>query len=203
VTPPVSPEGSDFRDQLLVAGTRLHNAGYTLKGEQLQAPSGQPVSFEVLLSDPTDEKVALNWKDALKRLGIAVTVKTVDSAQYQRRLASFTYDVTVSKWINSLSPGNEQAFFWSTASADQPGSRNYPGVRDPVIDDLVRAVSEAPTREDLIATTHALDRVLMSGHYIIPFYYLGVDDIAYWDEHLHHPETMPLYGTVVESWWYQ
>lgn len=108
--------------------------------------------------------------------------------------------MTSGKWVNSLSPGNEQIFFWGSAAADQQGSRNYPGIKDPVVDALANAIPATATREDLIATTHALDRVLMAGHYTIPFYYLGADDIGSWAQRVHHPDTIPLYGTVLESW---
>ena len=203
VTPPSGDEADEAgRGSLLKASTILHAAGYELHDDQLYAPhEGPPVSFEILLSDPLEEKVALTWARALKRLGITARVHTVDSAQFQARLARFDYDVTVAKWFNSLSPGNEQSFFYSSAAADQPGSRNYPGIKNPVVDALTTAIPAAKTREDLVATVHALDRVLMSGNYFIPFYYLGEDDIAYWTTHLRHPDIMPLYGTVLESWW--
>ena len=114
--------------------------------------------------------------------------------------AMLDYDVTINKWFNSLSPGNEQTFFWGSAAADQKGSRNYAGVKDPVVDALVAVLPNAATRDELVATTHALDRVLMQGHYMIPLYYLGVDDIAFWKP-LRHPDTLSLYGNMLESWW--
>ncbi len=201
VTPPVAENEAAFRDNLLNASAMLRKAGYVLHNDQLYTPTHTAVSFEVLLSDPTEEKVALEWVRALKRVGITATVHTVDGAQYQERLTEFNFDVTTGKWINTLSPGNEQIYFWGSAAADQKGSRNYPGIKDPVVDALARAIPAASTREDLVATTHALDRVLMSGHYIIPFYYLGADQIAYWSNRLQRPDAMPLYGTVQESWW--
>ena len=115
-------------------------------------------------------------------------------------MAAFDYDVTINKWFNSLSPGNEQMFFWGSAAADQKGSRNYAGVKDPVVDALAASIPNAKTRDDLVASTRALDRVLMQGHYMVPLYYLGADDIASWTQ-LHHPDKMSLYGNVMESWW--
>jgi microcin C transport system substrate-binding protein len=208
-TTPVTPPETDGTEESLRANLRkaagmLRNAGYTLENDQLYAPrTHQPVSFEVLLNDPSDEKIALEWARVLKRLGIAASVRTVDSAQDQARLANFDFDVTTGKWINTLSPGNEQIFYWGSAAADQKGSRNYPGIKDPVVDALAAAIPAARSREELVATAHALDRVLMRGHYVIPFYYLGADQIAYWTAHLRHPASVPLYGTVLESWWYQ
>ena len=204
VTPPETDGSEDsLRTNLLKASALLREAGYVLKDDRLYAPDGdKPVAFEILLSDPTEEKIALAWARALQRIGITVTTKTLFSAQYQARLSAFDYDVVVAKWSNSLSPGNEQAAYWGAASADQQGSRNYAGIKDSVVDALTRAIPAAPNREDLVATAHALDRVLMAGHYVIPFFYLGADTIASWS-HLHHPDTMPLYGTVLESWWWE
>jgi len=207
-TTPVTPPETDgteqsLRNNLRKAADTLRDAGYTLRNDQLFASSGTPVAFEILLNDPADEKVALSWARDLKRLGVKADVRTVDSAQYQARLANFDFDVTIGKWINTLSPGNEQIFYWSSNAADQKGSRNYAGVHDPVVDALAVSIPAARTREELIAEVHALDRVLMRGHYVVPFYYLGSDRIAYWAAHLRHPDTSPLYGVVMEDWWYQ
>jgi microcin C transport system substrate-binding protein len=210
VTPPDANDEEQFRDNLLKAEQMLKDTGYTIDGDQLYTPPtnqkgvgkkpGVPVTFEILLSDPGEEKTALNWSRALKRLGITATVRTVDSAQYQARLAGFDYDVTLNKWTNSLSPGNEQMFFWGSAAADQKGSRNYAGVKDPAVDAVAAMIPQAKTREDLVAAARALDRVLMAGHYTVPLYYLGADDIASWTK-LHHPDQLSLYGNVMEAWW--
>lgn len=201
VTPPIT-DGSEesLRANLLKASELLKQAGYTLEDDQLYNSAHQPVTFEILLSDPTEEKIALNWIRNLKRIGVNARAHTVDSAQFQARMASFNYDVTTGRWVNTLSPGNEQMFFWSSAAADQQGSRNYAGIKDPVVNALASSVPAATTRDELIATVHALDRVLMAGHYTIPFYYMGADNMAYWTR-IQHPATMPVYGTVLESWW--
>jgi microcin C transport system substrate-binding protein len=200
-TPATDGREDGLRDNLLKAEQLLRQAGYRLQGDRLVTPDNQPVAFEILLSDPMEEKVALTWLRALNRLGIAARVHTVDSAQFQKRQASFDYDVTSAKWFNSLSPGNEQVYFWGSAAAGQQGSRNYPGIADPVVDALAAAIPAAQTRDELVVLTHALDRVLISGHYLIPLYYLGVDDYAWWTAHLRHPAIMPAYGSVLESWW--
>lgn len=202
VEPPTAEDAEQFRDNLLKAEAMLRDAGYKIDNDRLFTPQGAPVAFEILLNDPVEEKVALNWAHSLKRLGIIAAIRTVDSAQYQSRLAGFDYDVTINKWFNSLSPGNEQMYFWGSVAADQKGSKNYAGVKDPVVDALAASIPNAQTREDLVAATHALDRVLMQGHYMVPLYYLGADDIASWTK-LHHPDTMSLYGNVMESWWGQ
>jgi len=189
------------RDQLLHAAEILKAAGYVLREGKLFSPQNERVSFEVMLSDPVEEKVALEWARGLQRLGIEARIRTVDSAQYQARLNSFDYDVTTGRWFNSLSPGNEQMFFWSCTAAKQNGSRNYAGICDPVVDALAAAIPAAQTREQLVATTRALDRVLMAGHYAVLFYHLGVDQVAYWATKVSHPDTTPTYGPILESWW--
>ena len=201
-TPP-STDGTEesLRQNLLKAASLLKGAGYVLREGQLFAPDDKPVSFEILLSDPAEEKVALAWARNLRRLGIDAKPRTVDSAQYQARLNSFDYDVTTGRWFNTLSPGNEQIFFWGSAAASQNGSRNYAGIHDPVVDALANAIPSAATREDLVATTRALDRVLLTGHYVVPFYYLGADPIASWASRVDHPAVTPLYGAILESWW--
>jgi len=198
VTQQVTNENG-FRDNLLVAEKQLKEAGYKVRNDELYSPSGNKVYFEILLSDPSEEKVALSWSRSLKRLGIYARVHTVDSAQYQSRLASFDYDVIAGKWFNSLSPGNEQSYFYGSAAADQNGSRNYAGVKDPVVDALASSVPAAKSREELTATVHALDRVLLRGNYFIPLYYSGFDNVAYWTK-IQPPPKHPLWGLAIESW---
>lgn len=191
------------RAQLVEAMHILKDAGYVLRNGKLMTSTGVPVSFDVMLSDPIEEKIALEWARNLDRLGITANIRTVDSAQYQARLTSFDYDVTVARWFNSLSPGNEQSYFWGCAAAKQQGSRNYPGICDPVVDALATAIPAARTRAGLVATTRALDRVLMAGYYVVPFYHLGATQIAFWQKRLAHDKKMPLYGPILESWWSQ
>lgn len=204
VTPPSTDGGEkSFRDNLLKATAILKAAGYTWRNEKLYAPNASnPVTFQILLNDSANKKIALTWINALRQLGIDATVPPlVDSAAYQSRLSNFDFDVIIYKWINTLSPGNEQTIYWGSSAADQNGSRNYAGIKDPIIDALTNAIPATTTREDLVATVHALDRVLMAGHYTIPFYYIGADDYVYWTGQLRHPAVTSLYGIVLESWW--
>ncbi len=200
VTSPEAKTKEQFRENLLKAETLLREKGYKIVNNRLFTPSGMAVAFEVMLSDPQEEKTALNWAATLERLGIVVRVHTVDSAQYQSRLAAFDYDATANKWSSSLSPGNEQMYYFGTPAADQNGSRNYAGIKDPVVDALAAALPHTTTREDLVATARALDRVLMRGHYFVPLYYQGADDIASWTR-VQHPSRLSLNGNVLESWW--
>jgi microcin C transport system substrate-binding protein len=202
VAPPTTENAPDaFRAHLLQAAALLRAKGYRLDSNQLRTPEGALVRFEILLGDPADEKIALAWTRGLKRLGIQAQVRTVDSAQYQARLTSFDYDVTTARWVNSLSPGNEQIAYWSSVAATQKGSRNYPGLQDPVIDRLALAIPRAATRAELVATTRALDRTLLAQRAVIPFFQMGADSLAYWATRVVPPAVTPLYGTVLEAWW--
>jgi microcin C transport system substrate-binding protein len=189
-----------LRANLRKAAALLAEAGWTARDGRMVDGSGRPLSFEILLVDPSDERVALEFGRGLRRLGIEARVRTVDSAQYRARLDGFDFDMTVNFWGSTLSPGNEQALYWSSAAADQPGSRNYAGVRSPAVDALIGHVTAARTRQELVTAVRALDRVLSWGHYVVPLYHLGEDRVAY-RSRLRRPETTSLYGLVLETWW--
>ncbi|HEY4164089.1 MAG TPA: hypothetical protein VGM59_13570, partial [Dongiaceae bacterium] len=137
----------------------------------------------------------------LAQIGVKAHMRTIDPAQYQKRMDQFDYDVTVNLVAESLSPGNEQRDFWSSKSADITGGRNLSGIKDPVIDDLVEKVVAAKSREDLVNTTRALDRVLQWGFYYIPQWNAPFDRLAYWSKYA-HPQVMPKYGLTFDTWWY-
>lgn len=179
----------------------LSQAGYTLKNGSLQK-SGQPLQFEILLGSRDEQKIALEFARSLKRLGILAGVRLADSAQFQARLTEFEYDMTLNFWSSTLSPGNEQLYYWSSSAADTPGSRNYAGVRDEVVDVLAGSLASAPDRATLVANARALDRVLMWGHYVIPLYYFGRDLVAYRST-LARPEVTSTYGILPEQTWWQ
>lgn len=189
-----------MRDNLRAAETLLAEAGCRLDGGQRVLPDGTPLRFTMLLQDPDDEKIALQFARGLERLGVTAGVQTVDSAQYALRRNGFDYDMLAWAWISTLSPGNEQRTYWSSAAADSNGSRNYAGVRDPTVDALAAALGAVETREDLVAAVRAMDRVLMWGCYGLPLFYSGVDRVASW-ERVHQPQTDSRYGAILESWW--
>lgn len=200
--PPVT-DGSGppgLRANLRRAAALLVEAGWVLRDGRMADAAGRPLSFEILLVDPSDERVALEFGRGLRRLGIEARVRTVDSAQYRARLDEYDFDMTVNFWASTLSPGNEQALYWSSEAASQRGSRNYAGVRSPAVDALIDAVTAARTRGELVTAVRALDRVLSWGYYVVPLYHLGEDRVAY-RSHLHHPPAVPLYGLVMETWW--
>lgn len=189
-----------LRENLRRASDLLEQAGWKFQNGSLVDAQGRAFSFEILLDDPSVEKVALEYARTLRRLGINARVRTVDSSQFTGRLNDFDYDMVVFRWVNSLSPGNEQMNYWGSKAAANKGSRNYAGVSDLVVDALADSIARADTREELVARARALDRVLMWGHYFIPLYYQGVDRVAY-DSGLKRPKVTPVYGVVTETWW--
>lgn len=197
---PRTDDTHPLRDHLRAASGLLDKAGYKIQNGVLKNAKDEPFVFEILLSDPQEEKIALEYARTLQRIGITARVRTVDASQFQARLSDFDYDMVLFKWVNSLSPGNEQAQYWGSAAADIKGSRNYAGIKSPVVDDMTRKITTARTRDELRAALHALDRVLLSGYYIVPLFYRGTDLFAIW-QNVMTPQQTPLYGPVVESWW--
>ena len=199
---PVNGDPTKLRQSLRTANEILTKAGYTLNGNQLMDPSGQPVSFEILLNGPTIEPIAAAFQTNLKRLGINANIRSVDSPQYIERVQNRDFDMIYTGWGQSLSPGNEQRFFWGSTAADQPDSSNYAGIKDPGIDALIDKIIFADDRETLIAATRALDRVLLAHHYATPTYTLRKSRIARWDR-FSHPEVLPEFSIGFPTvWWY-
>jgi microcin C transport system substrate-binding protein len=191
---------SGLRANLRKAQEMLASAGWTVRDGHLRNAQGTTFEFEILLVSSSDEKVALEFARALQRLGVTAKVRTVDSAQYQARLESFDFDMTLNRWTSTLSPGNEQLYYWGSAAADWQGSRNYAGIRSPAVDALAESLAAAVDRDDLIARVRALDRALTWGHYVVPLYHLTADHVAYWSR-LKRPAVTPVYGMVIDAWW--
>jgi microcin C transport system substrate-binding protein len=198
---PSATDGSGvIREGAREALRLLAEAGWTVKGQRLVNARGEPLAFEILLSDSTWERIALPFVKNLERLGVAARVRVVDSAQYQKRTEDFDFDVTVEVFGQSLSPGNEQRDFWGSAAADTKGSRNVIGIKDPAVDRLIDLVIQAPDRKSLIARTRALDRVLLWGHYVIPHWHIQAWRVAYWDR-FSRPAVAPKYALGFDTWW--
>ena len=201
--PPRTDGSGNIRDNLRTAVQLLQEAGWRVdeKTRKLtHQASGQVMAFEILLYDPAFERVTLPFTKNLERLGITATVRTVDTAQYQRRVDNFDFDMIVGGFSQSLSPGNEQRDYWGSAYADRTGSRNAIGIKDPVIDALVDGLIAAPDRASLVTRTRALDRVLQWSHWVIPQWHIGYDRIAYWDK-FGRPSITPTQGVQFDTWW--
>jgi microcin C transport system substrate-binding protein len=198
---PPSTEPDGVRPNLVRALALLRRAGWVVRDMRLvHAETGQPLSFEILIDEPTWERIALPFVKNLERLGVTARVRTVDSAQYEYRLKQFDFDMTVAVFPQSLSPGNEQVDYWASVTADTPGSRNLAGVRDPVVDRLVEQLIAAPDRPALVARTRALDRVLLWGHYVVPHWHITAYRVAYWDRFA-RPAVSPKYSLGFDTWW--
>ena len=198
-TPPKTDGSGNARKNLLKAKEILQEEGWIIKNDKL-TKDGKEFKFEFLIVSPSDEKIALAYQSNLKKLGITMEVRTVDSSQYQARLLNYDFDMIKRYWGVSLSPGNEQQFYWGSEVGKKDGSRNYPGINSPAVDALIEKLISAKNREELTTAIHALDRVLLWGHYVVPLYHSNKDRIAYWD-FFEYPEEIPLYGIVIESWW--
>jgi microcin C transport system substrate-binding protein len=196
-------DGSGWpRANLRRAFELLESAGWKVRDLKLvNTVTGESFRFEILLVSPAFERIVLPYVRNLKRLGMDVRVRLVDQSQYINRLRSFDFDMFVSGWGQSESPGNEQRSFWSSAAADSPAARNYAGISDPAIDELIELVIKAPNREALVARTRALDRVLLQGHYVVPNWHSRSQRLLYWDK-FSRPETTTKNGTSIDYWWF-
>lgn len=197
---PVTDGSGIIRDQQRRAYQLFQEAGWRIEEDQMLDAEGKPVNLEFLLAQPEFERVLLPFKRNLADLGIELVIRRVDVSQYINRLRSRDFDMIVSGFGQSNSPGNEQREYWHSSSADDPGSRNFIGLKDPAIDLLVEGLIGADSRQSLIAHTRALDRVLLWGHYVIPNWHIKTWRVAYWDR-LEHPKTTPLFDIGLHTWW--
>ncbi|MFO1368836.1 MAG: extracellular solute-binding protein [Marinagarivorans sp.] len=204
VNPKTDGSGNN-RDNILKAQALLKQAGYELKDGKLIDPKTQkPLVFELVTHDPTFERIANPLAQNLKRLGIELNLRLVDVSQYINRINSHNFDITFNAIQQSLSPGNEQREFWSSSLADVQGGRNFCGIKHPVVDDLVEQIIKAPNRQELVALTRALDRVLLNQHYVVPLYSFNKHRLVYWDK-FGQPETSPSFDVGFQAgfftWW--
>ncbi|MGD8809707.1 MAG: extracellular solute-binding protein [Gammaproteobacteria bacterium] len=202
-TNPVTDGSGNNRENLRVANKLLRDAGWRVDRSTRKlthTETGQVFSFEVLLVSPAFERIVLPFKQNLARLGIDVSVRTVDTAQYQKRVQDFDFDMAVGSWGQSESPGNEQRDFWGSDASERPGSRNLAGLKDPVVDELVETLIAARDREALVTATRALDRVLLWKFLVVPHFHIEKDRIAYWNK-FGMPSVVPDRGVQFSVWW--
>jgi microcin C transport system substrate-binding protein len=198
---PVTNGSGNIRGNLRIAMGMLHKAGWHVKNGQLtNDKTGKPLKFEILLYSKAFERVVLPFVKNLHTLGIQATVRLVDTNQYIQRLRNFDYDMIIMTIPEGNSPGNEQKNYWTSQSADIQGSHNYAGIKNPVVDDLVKDIVSADDRKDLVNYTRALDRVLLWNFYVIPQWHIEIDRVAYWNK-LHHPAKFSDQGVNLDSWW--
>jgi peptide/nickel transport system substrate-binding protein len=199
----VSDGSGRDRETLRRALALLASAGYDLdEGVLRERASGTPFSFELLVTTRDQERLALAFTRELKRAGIAARVRVVDAVQFDRRSQTYDFDMMPYRWDQSLSPGNEQSFYWGSAAADAPGTRNYMGAKSPAIDAMIAAMLAARGRADFVAVVRALDRVLMSGFYVVPLFHLPEQWVARWAR-IDRPKITSLFGYLPETWWRQ
>jgi peptide/nickel transport system substrate-binding protein len=165
-----------------------------------QRSTKAPLTFEILVTTRDQERIALAYARDLKRAGIGASVRAVDAVQFDQRRLGFDFDMIQIRWDQSLSPGNEQSFYWGSAAADNQGTRNYMGAKDPAIDALIAAMLEAREHPAFVAAVRALDRTLMSGFYAIPLFNVQEQWIARWNR-IERPVATSLTGYLPETWW--
>ncbi len=203
-TNPVGGSPEKVRANQIEAVRLFKEAGYEIRDRKLvDVKTNQPFSLEMLIDDPSSERIVLFYKPSVERLGVTMTVRMVDDAQYQNRLRNWDFDVIIGGWAQSLSPGNEQRFYWGSEAADDPGSRNWVGIKNPAVDKLIERVIFAKNRAELVAATRALDRVLLWNSYVVPHWNYPFVRSARWDR-FGRPDQLPKYGASAFPivWWW-
>jgi microcin C transport system substrate-binding protein len=200
-TPPKNDGSGNIRAQYRKALALFKEAGWEVReGKLTHLASGEIMTIELVIAQPSVEKIGLAYRKTLERLGVDLKVRVVDSSQYEKRVEDFDYELLVLGWSQTRSPGTEQYDYWSSAAADEPGSSNYVGIKNPVIDDLIDLLVAAPDRESLVNATKALDRVLLHNHYVIPQYFGPTYRVAYWNK-FSRPEISPTNLLGFSTWW--
>lgn len=199
--PPKNDGSGNMRENLRIAAQILDDAGWKLDAKGVRSKDGVPLRFEIIDSNPMFERWVLPFVANLKRIGVVANFRVLDPAQYQNRMGNYDYDMTIGSIAQSDSPGNEQRDFWGSEKADMPGARNYIGIKDKVIDDLIEKIIRAKDRDQLIALCHALDRILLAGYYTIPQWHTDHFNVAYWKKIQRPEKTSPLTPGVSDTWW--
>ncbi|APO67640.1 peptide ABC transporter substrate-binding protein [Rhizobium gallicum] len=199
---PVTDASGRDRTVLKKAVQVLKEGGYSIQGGKMADASGKPLAFEIMTQNADQEKLAIAFQRSLQTLGIAASVRTVDDSQYQSRTNSFDYDVILKSYVSSLSPGNEQLSYWSSAARDREGSSSFAGVADPNVDTSIKHILTARSDEGFTAAVRSYDRLLLSGHYVLPLYHIDQQWVAR-NKRLGRPDAVPLYGYQLPAWWDQ
>ena len=201
-TPPISDGSGRDRKLLRAADKMLREAGYTMKSRKRVGPDGEPLSFEFIRVEGAFDRIIAPFIKNLRALGIDSRIRPIDSAQYERRVKSFDYDIAIQRYVMSKTPGIELRSYFSSKTADIDGSRNLPGIKNPVVDALIDKIIAAKSRQDMKTTVKALDRVLRAYNYWVPHWYKASHNIAYWDK-FDRPKVKPKYARgILDTWWY-
>jgi peptide/nickel transport system substrate-binding protein len=202
-SPPVTDGSGRDRTTLRRALDLFAASGYDLRGTELiSRATGKPLSFEIMVANRDEERLALWFSQTLKRAGVDMKVRSPDAVQYDRRRVTYDFDMVMFRWDQSLSPGNEQSFYWSSAAADAEGTRNYMGIKSPAVDAMIAALLKTDSRAEFVAAVRALDRLLISGCYVVPLFDIPDQWVARWTS-VAHPATTSLFGYLPETWWRQ
>lgn len=192
---------NEYRQNLKQANFLLNESGWVISnGKRIHKKTKQEFTFEVIINDKQHEKIALSLSQSLKKLGITMTIRILDSASFIGRLNQYNYDMALHFWQSSLSPGTEQILYWGCDAANENGRWNFAGICHPALDDLAKKLAFSRDREDLKTLAHAMDRIIMHHHIMIPLFYRGADWVLF-NKELRMPDTTPIYGIVQESWW--
>ncbi len=197
---PVTDGSGRDRKVLKQAVDILKEAGYTIKNGKMVDASGKPLAFEIMTQNPDQEKLAVAYQRSLQTIGVAASIRTVDDSQYQSRTNTFDYDVIMKSYTSSLSPGNEQLGRWSSAARTREGTDSFAGANDPNLDTLIDHLLRARSAEDFTASVRSYDRLLLSNHYVLPLYHVDQQWVAR-NKRIGHPDTVPLYGYQLQTWW--
>ncbi|SVD61348.1 uncharacterized protein METZ01_LOCUS414202, partial [marine metagenome] len=191
-------------NNIKTANTLLDLAGWKMKADGIRSKNGKPMVIKLVLSSPLFQRIVEPYKNNLKRIGLNLDIKVVQIAKYEEILRNFNYDMIVANYPQSRSPGNEQRSMWSSEAERTPGSRNYMGIKNPAIDELINAIVEAQSRKELVNNIQAMDRILTHQFYIVPNWYIPYDRIVYWNK-FSRPNTNPsqslIINNILEWWW--
>lgn len=198
-------EGQPIQQNIQLANRLLDSAGWKMGADGVREKAGLRLQFQLLLTSPDFSRIAEPYKNNLLKVGALMDIKVVQVAEYEERLRNFTFDLIVANFPQSRSPGNEQRSMWGSEAANTPGSRNYMGIKNPAIDELIENVIQAKTRTDLVDNIQAMDRILTHQFYMVPHWYIGYDRVVYWNK-LSHPEINPsqssILNNILEWWWW-
>ena len=198
---PKTDGSGNLRRQYREALILFREAGWSIQnGKMTNNETGEVMAPEFLIASPSSERIGLSYKKTLERLGIDLNVRMVDTAQYQKRIDDRDFDIIMTGWGQSQSPGNEQYGYWGSDSADEPGSRNYQGIKNPVVDELIDQLVSAPSREALVPIVKAMDRVLVHNYYLVPQWHIPSYRVAYWDK-FSRPDIKPAFSLGLDTWW--